>query len=135
ALLPSAARGSGLPRLGQSPRLQLANDSVAIPAEPLLPPCKVGYLNRGGWVAYLNHGVLFVKRFFPRPDERHADFGCNAEFYCNDQFLEMESLAPLARLEPGQSVEHVETWELYPGLDAPPTLDGVRTAIEKLGLR
>jgi hypothetical protein len=118
----------------QDPRLQLADDVVAIRADPLLPPCKVGYLNRRGWVAYLNQGVLFVKRFSPRPEERHADFGCNAEFYCNDQFLEMESLAPLARLEPGQSVEHVETWELYPGLDAPPTLDGARAAVARLGL-
>jgi len=85
-------------------------------------------------VAYLRQGVLFVKRFAPRPVEQHPDFGCNAEFYCGDRFIEMESLGPLARVGIGESVEHVETWELHAGVDAPQTLEGVRRLAEPLGL-
>jgi hypothetical protein len=49
--------------------------------------------------------------------------------YCNDQFVELESLAPLRRLEPGQSTTHIETWEFYTGLDLPPTLEGARALL------
>lgn len=117
----------------QDPRLTLADDYILIDAEPREPACKVGYLNRAGWIAYLHRGVLFVKRFEPRATEPHPDFGCNAEFYCGDRFIEMESLGPLARLGIGKSVEHVETWELYPGVDVPETLEGVRQAAKSLG--
>jgi hypothetical protein len=43
----------------------------------------------------------------------HVDHGCNAESYCNDEFIELETLGPLVKLEPGQFVTHTETWELY----------------------
>ena len=118
----------------QDPRLRLDDDYVLMRAEPLLPPCKIGYLNRNGWIAYWRSSVLFVKRFDPRFDEPHPDFGCNAEFYCNDTFIEMETIAPLVKLEPGQSVEHVETWEFHTELDAPQTIDGVRAVVRTLGL-
>jgi hypothetical protein len=114
------------------PRLHLADDVLLIRAEPALPPCKVGYLNRSGWIGYRRAGVLFVKRFAPRVDLPHPDFGCNAEFYCGDRFIEMESIGPLSRLEPGQSVEHEETWEFHVGLDQPQTLDGIRALASRV---
>jgi hypothetical protein len=114
-------------------RLVLANDYVLIHAEPRSPACKVGYLNRQGWCAYLRQGVLFVKRFEPRPTATHADFGCNVEFYCGDRFIEMETIGPIARVEPGQTVEHAETWELHAGVEAAQTLDGVREIAQSLG--
>ncbi|MER3405906.1 MAG: hypothetical protein C4289_12720, partial [Chloroflexota bacterium] len=80
------------------PRLEPHDDLVLLHAWRLLPPCKVGYLNRRGWIAYLRNGVLFRKVFQPHPAHAHPDFGCNAEFYCNDMFIEMETVAPLARL-------------------------------------
>jgi hypothetical protein len=39
--------------------------------------------------------------------------GCNAEIYVNDQFLELETLAPLQTIEPGETITHTEKWELY----------------------
>ncbi len=116
------------------PRLQLAEDYILLQAQPLQPPCKVGYLNRRGWVAYWRERVLFVKRFSSRPAAPHADFGCNAEFYCNDAFIEMETIAPLTTLDPGQSVEHVETWEFHSGIDAPRTVESVRALVNSLSL-
>ncbi len=116
------------------PRLALADDYILIHANPRQPPCKVGYLNRHGWVAYLRQDVLFVKRFVPRPAEPHPDFGCNAEFYCDDRFIEMESLGPLVQVGIGESVEHVETWELHAGVDAPQSIAGVRDVVRQFGL-
>ena len=63
--------------------------------------------------AYLNAGTLFVKRFEYQPGKDYPDRGCNFETFTNEEILEAESLGPLARLEPGQAVEHVERWELF----------------------
>jgi len=115
-------------------RLQLADDYVLLHARPSLPPIKVGYTNRAGWLAYLYHNVLFCKRFDPQPDLPHPDFGCNVETYCDDEFIESETLGLLTSLEPGQSAAHTETWEFYANVETPPTLPGVREMVKALGL-
>ncbi|HLF25007.1 MAG TPA: hypothetical protein VJG32_01625 [Anaerolineae bacterium] len=108
------------------PRLELHDEFILFRAEAQLPPCKIGYLNRHGWIGYLRNGVFFRKWFDPRAEQPHPDFNCNAEVYCNDAFVELETVAPLLRLEPGQSTTHSETWEFYTGLDIPATLEGAR---------
>lgn len=118
----------------EDPRLQPGDDYILMQAQAIMPPCKVGYQNRHGWIAYLRNGVLFQKRFDPRVALPHPDYGCNAEFYCCDAFIEMETVAPLARLEPGEAVTHTETWELYRGVDVPQTIAGVRSMVKELGL-
>jgi hypothetical protein len=117
----------------RDPRLQLHDDYALIQADSAAPACKIGYLNRQGWVAYLRESVLFIKRFTPRTGAPHADFGCNVESYCGDQFIEVETLGPLARLEPGETVEHEETWEIHAGVDVPPTIDGARSLRHLIG--
>jgi hypothetical protein len=102
-------------------RLELNDDAIRVRARADLPPCKIGYFNRRGWIAYWRNNILFVKRFTPQIAQAHPDYNCNAEMYCNDEFIELETLAPLARIAPGQSAAHVETWELRSGV----TLDSV----------
>lgn len=97
----------------RDPRLELGDEFIRVHARAQLPPCKIGYLNRAGWIAYWRKGNLFVKRFAPNADQAHVDFNCNAEVYCNDEFVELETLAPLVQLEPGKSVTHDENWEFY----------------------
>ena len=67
----------------------------------------------GGWLAYAWNGSLFVKRFPFRPEGVYPDRGSSAEVFVNGEMLELESLGPLVKLEPGQALEHLETWELY----------------------
>jgi len=107
------------------PRLHLEDDFITLRADPSLPPFKLGYFNPHGWIAYWLDGVLFVKRYDPHPGATFPDGGCNTETYCNDQFVELETLGPLGRLEPGKSFVHTETWEFYDSLDQsfiPPVL-------------
>lgn len=99
------------------PRLILRDDFILIHATPGLPPVKVGYFNPHGWMAYWLDGILFVKRHEPLPGAPYPDDGCNAESYCNDQFIELESLGPLEKLAPGQTILHTELWEIYDSLD------------------
>ncbi len=94
-------------------RLRLGDEAIGVQARPLEAPFKLGYRNDRGWLAYLRAGVLFVKRF-ARPEGRpYPDRDCNVEAYCNDRVIELETLAPLGRIEPGQEATHTERWELY----------------------
>jgi hypothetical protein len=113
------------------PRLVLGEDFILIRPEAR-PPFKLGYLNRRGWAGYLRDGVFLLKRFALPGADAYPDFGCNVESYCNPYFVELESLGPLSRLEPGESVAHVERWELYAGRSEPATLEGAR-ALAELG--
>ena len=104
-------------RLGDA-RLELRDDFMRVHARAELPPCKIGYFNRQGWIAYWRDEILFVKRFAPQTDQPHSDFNCNAEVYCNNEFIELETLAPMRRLNPNEITEHVETWEFHEDIHA-----------------
>jgi hypothetical protein len=70
-------------------------------------------------MAYWINGILFCKTFELSSGTIFPDGGCNSESYCNDQFVELESLGPLVKLEPGEEVCLTEKWELFPELDVP----------------
>lgn len=78
-------------------------------------PQKVGAHVEQGLAAYALSGEVFVKRFTHNPDAAYPDFGCNFETFTRHDMLEVESLGPLCRLAPGESVEHLETWYLHRG--------------------
>jgi hypothetical protein len=69
-----------------------------------------------GWVAYLNEGDLFVKRFDFEKDKTYPDGGCNLETFANPDMLDIEALGPLVLLAPGAATEHAETWDLVSGV-------------------
>ncbi len=73
---------------------------------------KAGMLNKQGWAAYTLNGEAFLKRFGFDPKATYTDYDCNCETYTQNDMLEVETLGPLVRLEPGETAEHVETWLL-----------------------
>jgi hypothetical protein len=75
-------------------------------------PQKFGAMNTLGWGAYYRDGELFLKKFPFDVKATYPDFGCNTECYTRGDMLEVESLGALQKLEPGQTIEHVETWIL-----------------------
>jgi hypothetical protein len=77
-----------------------------------------GIYTSAGWGAYFRDGRLFVKQVHPVPGAKYPDYGCNFELYTEPGFLELESLAPLTVLQPGQSAEHVEDWMLFDSVPA-----------------
>jgi len=99
------------------PHLRWGNRIVLLRGEPT-PPNKLGYRNAHGWLAHWLDGTLFTKEFAPQLDGSHPDNGCNAECYRNDVFMEVETLGPLATVEPGQAVTHDEVWRLHEGIGA-----------------
>ncbi|MDQ6786379.1 MAG: DUF4380 domain-containing protein [Acidobacteriota bacterium] len=75
-------------------------------------PQKIGVLNRQGWAAYRYENLQFTKRFDFVENAPYPDMNSNTELYTAGDFVEVESLAPLAWLAPGESTEYVEHWEL-----------------------
>jgi hypothetical protein len=118
----------------RDPRLDLHDDYILVHGQPIMPPLKLGYLNRLGWLGYLRGGVFFVKHFAPQPEAPHADLGCNSECFCHELFLELETLAPLHTLEPQATIAHRERWEFFAAPDTPQTIEGVRELTAQLEL-
>jgi hypothetical protein len=79
-------------------------------------PTKIGLAHRMGWVAYLNSGVLFVKRFDYREGAAYPDWGTRYQTFSNEDMLEMETVGELVTLQPGASAELTESWELFGGV-------------------
>jgi hypothetical protein len=71
---------------------------------------KAGFLNSKGWAAYVLGGDALVKRYPCLPGAEYADMGCNTETYTDPDMLEVETLGPVARIEPGEHVDHAESW-------------------------
>lgn len=82
-------------------------------------PQKIGAMVPDGWAAYVRSGDLFVKTFAFLPGLEYPDFGCSVETFTNADMLELETVAPLARLEPGAVVEHIEDWYLFDEVPTP----------------
>jgi hypothetical protein len=76
-------------------------------------PQKLGLFNPDSWAAYILNGEAFVKRTSSDPAKTYPDFGCSFETFTNNDFLEMETLGPLTKVQPGRTVEQVEHWGLY----------------------
>jgi hypothetical protein len=74
---------------------------------------KIGFMNTPGWMAYWREGNLLVKRMAFDPRATYPDLGANTEVYTGGDMLELETLGPLGKLEPGAKVEHVERWYLF----------------------
>ncbi len=85
----------------------LAKQNSLYPSEQ-----KIGVTNKQGWTAYYLHGQVLIKRFAFHADALYPDYNCNNETYINRDYLEIETLSPLTRLAPGQTVVHTEHWLL-----------------------
>ncbi len=73
---------------------------------------KIGVLNKQGWAKYLAGDLEFVKRFDFIENAAYPDMNSNTELYTAGSFVEIETLAPLQRLAPNASTEHIEHWQL-----------------------
>ena len=75
-------------------------------------PQKIGVLNKQGWAAYRYKNLQFTKRFEFIENAAYPDMNSNTELYTAGDFVEVETLSPLKIVEPNESIEHVERWEL-----------------------
>lgn len=101
-------------------RIHWGDRFVVLRQDPAVrPPFKMGLTNGAGWAAYFNKHSVFIKRFSVVPGDAYPDFGANYESYTTDFMLEMETLSPLRTLQPGKTLEHIESWQLIPDVSYP----------------
>jgi hypothetical protein len=86
--------------------IQLSQDPTAPSAQ------KAGLLNTHGWAAYVLAGDALITRFPYVAGARYPDYGCNVETFTNSDMLEIETLGPVSRIEPGGHIDHEEIWQL-----------------------
>lgn len=95
-------------------------------------PQKLGVANRQGWAGYLREKNLFIKTFSYDECAKYPDFGCNFETYTDGDFMEIETLGPLTRLDPGDTATHVEHWHLFKDVDVQDSEESLSKAINPL---
>lgn len=100
--------------------------------EGLTEPQKIGMTNKQGWAAYRREQTLFIKRAAFLDGATYPDYGSNFETYTAGSFIEIETLAPLQRLEPGASAIHTERWFLFRNIQPFTTDESLDTAINPL---
>lgn len=76
-------------------------------------PEKAGLFNAKTRAGYLLGSDFFVKRYDADPTKEYSDMGVSFEIFTNGNFLELETLGPYEEVQPGATVEHVETWSLH----------------------
>lgn len=81
-------------------------------------PQKLGIAGHPGWIACWREGDLFIKAAAAAPGV-YPDRGSSAEIFGNGKILELETLAPLKRLDPGESAIHIEHWTAITGIPSP----------------
>lgn len=92
----------------------LLRQDIARPA-----PQKLGASVPDGWMAHVRNERLFVKTFRYVGGATYPDLGSTVETFADGRMLELETLSPIAHVEPGASVEHIETWHLWRDVTAP----------------
>ena len=116
-----------------NPNVRWGSNYILLDAE-LDSPFKIGFPNPRGWLGYWWNGTLFVKRAEYDAQAEYFDFGSSSECYCNDQFIELETLSPTRTIAPGETVSHIETWELYREIDRPRHESDAQRIVDALGL-
>lgn len=99
---------------------------------------KFGIRNAQGWAAYILGTDLFIKSVPLVENAIYPDMGCSFEFFTMPGMLEVESLGPLAKLEPNAAAEQVEKWWVIPNVDLPndeaPLIHALNPHLKNLGL-
>ncbi|NJL93617.1 MAG: hypothetical protein HC915_07750 [Anaerolineae bacterium] len=102
------------------PRFRLGRHLVRLSqASTAALPQKIGVDGQVGWGAYWQDGLLFLKCYAHVPGGalRRPGLRAGGLHQCADAGTGDARAA--TRLEPGQSLEHVEYWSLHPGFELP----------------
>ena len=81
---------------------------------------KLGLSAEQGWVSYFNMGNLFVLRFAPEKGALYPDRGCSFETYTCEDMTDLEVLAPLRPLAPGETAQCEMSFTIFADVACPP---------------
>lgn len=96
------------------PRLHFSRESLTAQHAAIDGYCKLGLSRTDGTAILRSKGQILKIISTVDPSAEYPDRGCNFEVYLNRLFMELETLSPIYRLQPGQTATHTEVWELRP---------------------
>lgn len=114
------------------PRFVYGNEFVLVKQTAKGAPTKIGLNSSEGWCAYVNKSTVFIKQYQYFDENEYPDLGSSIEVYTEGGYLELETLGPLAILEPGDEVTHCEYWTAAEVEPMP--LNGDEDVINMLGI-
>jgi hypothetical protein len=117
----------------KNPNLHWGSQYILLHAK-MDAPFKIGFPNPRGWLAYWLDGMVFVKRTGYDVQANYCDFGSSSECYCCGEFIELETLAPITAIQPGEYASHVETWDVLANIEQPRDEKDVDSLVNTLGL-
>jgi hypothetical protein len=86
-------------------------------------PLKFGLRHTEKWAGYVLGDQLFLKTIPLIEGAIYPDTGSNFETFTNHEFLELESLGPIKKVAPGETVSHFERWVVFSGVSLPDIQD------------
>lgn len=96
-----------------APEINCTESGISVEASTNPSKMKIGTANRRGWIAYHLDGHVLVKWSKLHDDRRvYPDMGASLQCYRDERFLEVETVAPLGEIVPGQAVTHKEIWKI-----------------------
>ena len=78
--------------------------------------------------------VLFIKKAIFNSEKSYCDLGSSSERYCKPSFLELETLGPRTKLEPGEALTHQETWLVYDQVETALSNESIDDLVGEIGL-
>lgn len=101
-------------------RLSLGEDLITVEQDPTSQKkFKIGFFNDSSIIAYFENDMLFIKEHQSDDESYYPDFNSSFECYTDRTTIEVESLSPIYQLDSGETIEHVEKWWLYDGVEVP----------------
>lgn len=117
-----------------NPNLTWGNRFIFVTAAMQAGALKIGFPNPHGWLAYYVDKTLFMKKAAYQPDAFYYDGGSSSQCYCNPEFLELETLGPRVVVQPGESVSHQETWQVFGDIQFVPVEEAADELAARLSL-
>ena len=99
----------------QDPRLYIGNRFVTLRQMPVdfsHSKLKIGLDCHSGWCLYQSGSLVFAKRFVHNVNAAYPDGGVSFEGYITGDAMNLETLSPLYRIAPGDTIRHVESFSL-----------------------
>ena len=93
-------------------RLRFSKDRAEIRQLPIEDYFKMGFNSSKGLLYYNNKGCIFKKYSEFSQNALYPDNNVNLEIFTCKYMIELETLAVLCSLKPGESCEHRETWNI-----------------------
>jgi len=96
------------------PRLTFMDEYTTIRQNPNADsPFKIGFSETQTWAGYALGDQFFVKHLDQKEDAIYPDMNSSVEIFTNASIMEIESLGVLVDLGPGDTMRHLEEWEIH----------------------